>query len=184
VIIVEGPDGAGKTKLVERIYGDFGLQVSPKVVDSDTNAMVDLKQWTDENLAGGFQPMIFDRHRLVSEPIYSAVMHKRPDQNFWDPDWLIPAIHCLRLSVKPVMVFCLPPWEEVWKNTVNDPNNQIIFPHIQKIYNAYIAAYANWGTEALRWDYCHPDREEHYGRIHSRIQFALKTRTELRDRRH
>jgi len=181
MIVVEGPDGAGKTTLIKRLMGDFPhLELAAKVVDSDTRPMTNLRDWVNDNLAGGFKPAIFDRHRLISEPIYSSVMPREPDADFWDPEWLIPALQVFR-QIKPVVIFCLPPWSSVYLNTAHDPNNEVVVPYMHKIYNAYVAAYGNWGTDAKLWDYRHPDREHMYGRIHQNIVFALNTRTESRD---
>ena len=68
MIIVEGPDGAGKTTLIRQLQERWpDLAVAPRVVSKDAEAMVDLQEWVNINLSDGPQYKIFDRHRLISE---------------------------------------------------------------------------------------------------------------------
>lgn len=152
MIVVEGPDGAGKTQLINRLSSELGLPISPKVVDSDTRAMVNLKTWVDDNLAKGFQHTLFDRHRLISEPIYGTVMPDRVGESgFWDRRWLTRAMQKFCM-IRPMVIYCLPPVGEVVKNIANDPNNAVIRPHILRIYRAYLAV-AIRDNQGLVWDY-------------------------------
>ena len=76
MLIVEGPDGAGKTQLIQRLRLNLQLELMPRVVSSDTEMMVDLQEWVNEDLHAGLKRAIYDRHRLISEPIYGPVLRK------------------------------------------------------------------------------------------------------------
>ena len=138
MIVVEGPDGAGKTTLIDDIISATGLDVSPRVVSKDAEAMVDLKKWTEENVAKGFQNLIFDRHRLISEPIYGPILRTEPEPGFDDLPWFQGQLRRF-YQLEPVLIYCLPPLQVVWENVCNDPDNRVVHYEgtIAKIYGAY-----------------------------------------------
>lgn len=139
MIIIEGPDGAGKTTLVKHLAEKYDIPVAERVVDKDTNPMgVNLKYWTENNLKKGLQWMIFDRHRLISEPIYSNALAREPHVGFDDIEWLTGRMIDFT-RIHPFIVYCLPPYETVRTNLEGDPDNQAVFAHIQQIYNLYLA---------------------------------------------
>src|SRR5215211_3588455 len=103
LIIVEGPDGSGKTTLIEKLASEFNFPVMPRVVNKDTEAMVDLVKWTEEDLTKGFGPRIYDRHRLISEPIYGSVVRHEMQPGFDDIHWLHAMQANLR-AIRPVVI--------------------------------------------------------------------------------
>lgn len=158
MLIVEGPDGAGKTTLIEAIQEYFGdIEVAPRVVSKDAEAMVDLQQWVDDNLDGGFQYRLFDRHRLISEPIYGPALG-RSAHGFNDITWLGPRLHTFYRQVQPLIIYCLPDKGTVMRNIIDDPDNETIAPYISSIYDAYVAKAAadlEMHDRTLVWNYEH-----------------------------
>lgn len=138
MLIVEGPDGAGKTTLINLLQEELGLPVAPRVVSKATEAMVDLKQWVDDNLELGFQPTIFDRYRLISEPIYGPILRSHSQPGFNEITWLGPRIKRL-YDLDPIIIYCLPSLEVVKSNLQNDPDNAIVANYIEAVYSAYVA---------------------------------------------
>jgi hypothetical protein len=144
MIIVEGPDGAGKTTLIKQLQeafqkADIVLPIAPRVVSKDAEAMVDLKEWTEQNTRKGFQPMIFDRHRLISEPIYGPILRDYFEpgfDNFHWLDWQLTRLY----EAEPVMIYCLPPFHRVWENVRDDPENKVVaqFKVCRMIWSAYL----------------------------------------------
>lgn len=137
MIVVEGPDGAGKTTLITQLSELLDLPVAPRVVTKETRAMVDLQQWVDNNLDAGFQRTIFDRHRLISEPIYGPIIRQEQQPGFTDLGWLGPRIGRF-YALKPVIIYCIPPWETVWANIKGDMSNLVVRDRMQSIYSAYV----------------------------------------------
>jgi Deoxynucleoside kinase len=156
MLIVEGPDGAGKSTLVGRLVGTLGWEVASKVVDSNTKASVDLVQWVERNVAAGLQPRIFDRHRLISEPIYGPLLRGDMEPGFNDFRWLRQWQGRLRQEVEPLVIFCLPPLETVKANLLNDANNKAVAGIVDPMYWLYFNAAASWGYPSLVWDYTRP----------------------------
>lgn len=156
MIVVEGPDGAGKTTLIEALQERFDLPVAPRVVTKDTIAMVDLRQWVDHNLDEGFQHTIFDRHRLISEPIYGPVLRVEQEPGFNQLSWMAPRIRRF-YDLEPIIIYCLPPLDVVRANVTDDPDNTYVAEFIEPIYSAYVTraaidkCYSPGMT--LVWDY-------------------------------
>lgn len=138
MIIVEGPDGSGKSTLVNKLAQELRLPVADKVVSADLQAMTDLVKWTEDNVARGFQPTIFDRHRLISEPIYGPILKPRQDEHFCDSGWLSQQLW-LFYGCKPIIIYCLPDIRTVRENVAReDTNNQAVEGRIAAIYAAYV----------------------------------------------
>lgn len=140
MIVVEGPDGAGKTTLINQLTELTGLSVAPRVVSKDAEAMVDLVKWTEVNVSTGFQKVIFDRHRLISEPIYGPILRDKPQPGFSDPQWFY---HQLRAfyELDPIIIYCLPPYKTVYDNVKHDPDNKVVSGGIEMrlIWGAYFS---------------------------------------------
>lgn len=137
MLIVEGPDGSGKSSLIRRLSADLRWPVAPKVVDSDTTPMVNLGAWVDANTQQGFQHKIFDRHRLVSEPIYGPSLRSTQDANFLDLGW-VAEMNWRLYTARPIFIYCLPSLETVRRNVNGDPNNAAVAKRITAIYAAYV----------------------------------------------
>lgn len=139
MLIVEGPDGAGKSMLVERLSRDLKMPIAPKVVGSNTQPLQDLAEWTEANLNKGFQRVVFDRHRLISEPIYGPATRNTQDVNFLDLGWLAEMTYRFYQS-NPLIVYCLPTLDVVRKNVSReDTDNSVVAGRITAIYAGYVA---------------------------------------------
>lgn len=142
MLIVEGPDGSGKTTLVRELADQLQWPVADKVVDGQTRALTDLKKWTEDNVASGWQEMIFDRHRLLSEPVYGPILKtSSPRKELYDVEWQT-KMYKLLVDAEPLVIYCLPPLEEVLKNLDGDELNQVVFGHADAIYRGYVSQFA------------------------------------------
>lgn len=140
MIVVEGPDGAGKTTLIEKLLNDFDLELQPKVVSSDTKAMTDLATWIEAQNSRGWdreKPRLYDRHGLISEPIYCNAMNRSPKRMFDNWGWL--ALELVRFyNEQPIIIYCLPPLEVVRHNVMKEEtDNAAISDQITGIWVAY-----------------------------------------------
>lgn len=149
MIIVEGPDGAGKTNLVTHLAEELQLPVAPRRVSKQAVHLVEMRPWVDENLREGLRPTLFDRHPFISEFIYGPTMKGRLPEGFDDPDWLQERLARFN-KLNPAIIWCLPPLEEVVNNIDGDPDNEAIAPHIETIYWLYYYRAMHHG---LMYDY-------------------------------
>lgn len=180
MIIVEGPDGAGKTTLIQTLVEATGLPVAPRVVSKDTEAMTDLVKWTEENVAKGFQATIFDRHRLFSEPIYGPVLRSTLTPEFSDPEWFYAQLSQLYDS-DPFIIYCLPPFHTVLSNVLGSEDNKVFhgdLQAIQAIWGGYLnkaVTESTFRTRTFMYDYTdHEDVHLVLPHIISRIKEQLK----------
>lgn len=162
MLIVEGPDGAGKTTLVNRLSKELDMYVMPRVVSKDAEAMVDLVNWVHEDVTSGIKRALYDRHRLISEPIYGPVLRGRMEPGFDNIRWLKDYQRKFR-ELQPFVIFCLPPLEQVLKNVDGDTDNAVVGGQIELIYWLYHNMAALWPTPSAVWDYTVPEENTYRG---------------------
>lgn len=136
MIVVEGPDGSGKTTLIKELSKSLKLPVAPRVVSKDAEAMVDLVEWVKTNVGGGFKPLIFDRHRLISEFIYGPILRDDQSPGFISTNWVAEMLFKF-YTCNPIIIYCLPPVEVVEQNVKADPDNQVVWGKSRALYTAY-----------------------------------------------
>lgn len=139
IIILEGPDGSGKTTLLHKLAEGFGLPIVDRVVSKSGETELDLAKWVEETNEAGFQFKLYDRHRLISNPVYSPVLGRASQDAFRDRDWVIQATGNFYKQVDPYVIYCLPPLEVVRANVQADSTNHWLLGRIDAVYEAYLA---------------------------------------------
>lgn len=155
MIIVEGADGAGKTTLVKEIAAQFPVTVAPRVVSTEAKAMGDLKQATEDRTRNLNQGMIFDRHPLISGPIYHSVLGGTTNAfMFENLGWLV-AMNTLFIRARPTIIYCIPPREVCLETNVDCWPSHTSYDNREAIYDLYMARAAiDLGTtRAVHYDY-------------------------------
>lgn len=122
MIIVEGPDGAGKTTLVEQLSRSLGWPVAEKAVSSAAVTIRPPKEWVETSLSLGWHPMIYDRHALISEGIYGPAWKGRLRVPFEDAGWL-EQMNLKWAQAHPFLIICLPRFLKVMDNITFDQQN-------------------------------------------------------------
>lgn len=180
MIIVEGPDGGGKSTLVKQMQDRYGLRVAPRVVSKETTAMVDLKDWVENNLEEGPQWLLFDRHRLISETIYGPIIRGYAEDGFDSVTGMM--LWMKRFyELEPLIIYCMPPYRMVSANVRDDPDNTAVAWRIEAIYQAYAARaamdYALSPGSTVIWDYTTDGRETDPLRLFDGHIEGMKKRT-------
>ena len=144
MIVLEGPDGSGKSTLAQQLSKDLEIPIAPRVVSSGAIAMVDLVKWVEDNLRTGYQQVIFDRHRLISEMIYGPLLKGGPSEGFDDFHWLANRQAEFQ-SLNPTVIVCLPPLDKVRQNIWADEDNHRLFANQESVDRLYWM-YFNWAA--------------------------------------
>lgn len=165
MIVVEGVDGSGKTNLVSRLCESFDIDWEEKVVDKDTNPIgsISFKGWVENDLRQWPRAAIYDRHRLISEPIYAPIMRGRLADGFDDPMWFSRQLRMF-WKAHPVVIYCMPPPDVVAANVAReDTENEAVCKSIATLYWLYHADYCrNLGRmNIMAWDYTQDDYDSH-----------------------
>lgn len=165
VIIVEGPDGAGKTTFIKTLAIELKLEVAPKFVTSKgAGAGVnDLfgAAYKDVVTMHDRPAMIYDRHPMISEYIYGPITRgKLPE------DFLTPQAHAtLRMMADQVLViWCLPSVQTCANNVVDlsKPAQMHGVEHnIDKIWAMYHSMRMWWCGQSTVYDYNVGDDDNH-----------------------
>jgi hypothetical protein len=175
-IIVEGPDGAGKTTLITELQKTYGLQREPRAASSTEGPITDLVQYTDAadyTIRIRRRVTLWDRHPLISEPIYSA-MTNRPNQFQDEPlEWL--QDRYATLINFALVVWCLPPLENVRANVRNPDIHQLrgVEEQIDHIYNGYRHTASVWDTFPHSMIFDYTDRPRSAAILHSTIKLGV-----------
>jgi hypothetical protein len=161
ILIIEGPDGAGKTNLVKRLSTDLRIPIHERSANSDSSATLNTEVSRGANLAAWAykdvitmpdQPFsIYDRHCLISEFVYGPIT-----RGHLDPNMLSTTVHFLirTMAEKCFVVFCHPTNEEITKNIQLDPVSQsVVGTNGLNIAYAYDALKMFWPGQNMYYNY-------------------------------
>lgn len=161
MFIVEGPDGAGKTTLIRRLQQEIKFEVRPRACTSDNGIDVaTLKDWVMQDLSRPIHDKgFYDRHPLISEPIYGPIIRGRMADGFNDWEWMSKTLNIFNHR-EPIIVFCLPPKQLVLDN-VKDTHEATtehlegVLLHTEAIYEMYCfrAAQQSQHGDVMVWNY-------------------------------
>lgn len=155
-IIVEGPDGSGKTGLVAKLSHSFGYPIHERASHSRTGPVPSVDVWahTDVATMADQPPSVYDRHPIISEPIYAALVRKEmPHGEFINPDWR-KAMRA-RAAEHALLILCMPGLNTVTKNVLANEGDQMpgVLANIAAIYTAYQMAWDLWPGYGVHWNY-------------------------------
>lgn len=154
VIIIEGPDGSGKTRLQGMLSKALALPLHERASDSIKGPVKNLSTWVYNDVSTlETQPLsIYDRHPLISEFIYGPIC-----RSYLDPNMLSPAIPMMidQLAKKSLVIFCRPPNREIMTNVNRSGPQQMpgVVTHAMGITYAYDAMRLFWKGDQIGFDY-------------------------------
>ena len=136
MIIVEGPDGAGKSTLVKKLCKELGLKVGERGVGDRDLLYKSTRQDTYTALSeavGSHEPVkVWDR-LFFSEFVYCQVVGRecefaRPEEEFIRR--VLDALEC-------PMIFCMPPFDVVEANVHKEKQMKGVRKGIEETYQKY-----------------------------------------------
>lgn len=140
MIIVEGPDGAGKSTFIKRLR-DQSIFVTvalggPTALPEEMRQVLGLFRQLEKQAC----PIVWDRHPLISEKIYSELL---------DRPCLLPPEATLNPSV--LIVYCRPPDPIIWENVQSGRHLKGVRERVGAMVDLYDEAMKN--IDHLRYDY-------------------------------
>lgn len=165
MIIVEGCDGAGKSTLIDALTRTFfpNLKLGPKASTSlggvsHHREPEALSQWVDAEMAHwsdpGYGPRLYDRHPLISEPIYGPVVRNHLSPQFVN-GWYRTRLMTIRHMA--LVIFVDPGWEAVRDALGSDPEGQMpgVVENARAIWYNYRTLNMSWTGKGIT--YCRTD---------------------------
>lgn len=143
MIILEGPDGGGKSTLMDELLTHYTrLSQAPRASSSgpDGGPVADLYEWAHADVhSWRDKPVqLYDRHPLVSEYIYGPVIRGTVDPRFH-------TTHLRRrVQHRALLVLCLPPLEAVRSSVSAERDMAGVHTHIDTIWHLYASLRASW----------------------------------------
>lgn len=160
-IIVEGPDGAGKSTLIKALSEMLSLPVHPKFAKSSGPDLETLDRRTHadlESLAGyAKSPGVYDRYPLISELIYGPLVRHSLTGWFNDKEWV--DIGHKVLQHRTVVVWCLPRLGVLRRNVSSTRDMPGVREHIDAINLCYMEMHEGWKGPKIAYNY-EKDRPE------------------------
>jgi DNA polymerase III delta prime subunit len=149
VVIIEGPDGCGKTTLAHRLERECGLEYAryPGISSSKGSTDTGVVLWWKLQLDKAHENnRVYDRCFYISEQVYQMVMPER--MLMLGGEAMIGGIADV-WQVNPLIIFCLPPKEVFEKNTFQVGRPQLLGVDerlMRKTYWQYWCMYGLWSN--------------------------------------
>ena len=156
MLIIEGPDGSGKTTLIGQLEERLGVTREPRAVTSSAEVIKPMGQYALDEIAKGYGRRIYDRFNLISSPFYCMLPNPTFRDELRDQEWLMNTWIKFR-QVGPVIIVCLPPLEVVKENCLSDDTSKVAQGDIETIYWLYHNFAAQYPWVAAVYDYTKQD---------------------------
>lgn len=140
MLIIEGPDGAGKSTLIRSLRLEYPeLKLAPRACTSLAGPLSgdDLIFWLKKY--GALYGYIYDRHPCISGPVYDAVYAGTPEERTWS--FIQGTFYELRENSK--VIYCRPPRREIIRAVNESDQMGGVDRKIHQIIDAYDAIMAN-----------------------------------------
>jgi hypothetical protein len=149
MIIIEGPDGAGKSTLISSLMLKYPrLKMAPRPCTSLGGPLAgkELAWWLEEY--GVMPGYLYDRHQCISGPVYDAVLERPVDPQVQS---VLQSVFYDMLSSARV-IYCRPPRAEIVRAISDNAQLDGVARKIHEIISTYDALMCNIVTHE-RYDW-------------------------------
>ena len=155
-IIVEGVDGSGKDTLIRELLGAFpDHTLHDRASTSLGGPVKNLGEWVANDAVRMSEtgPWIYNRHPLISEPIYGRIRPDRPtEEPFTNPAWI--SAYRRIVARESVVIICQPPYHVV-RTTLEQQGPDA---HMPGVYDNALDLYTRYATfvwpgRVIRYNY-------------------------------
>lgn len=157
MIVVEGPDGAGKSTLVRKLMTEFNLPMHERASEGVAGPVSDLFGWAHRDVVSmaDQEISVYDRHPLISEYVYGPIC-----RSTLPPGFTTSTAHALvrMMAMHALVVLCRPPSERLKASVAPERDMPGVTEHIERIASAYDALRIFWPGQILSYDYTFPEQ--------------------------
>lgn len=167
MIILEGPDGGGKSTLLEALtlqYPSIPVHARASSSGADGGPVADLYDWAAKDVSTWREQGVhfYDRHPLISEYIYGPVV-----RGTMDPRFLTTGLR-RKVQHRALIVMCLPPLDAVRASVSAERDMPGVTTHIDTIWHLYASLRAQLpGVAVEPYDYTKDKPEKLFPPINS-----------------
>lgn len=141
-IVVEGPDGSGKTTLIDQLMDSFELTKHARSCTSLGGPLPDVDVWgmqTSSRIVKheSTHNYLFDRIPFISGPIYTHALGNPPQRGYSNVGWW--ESWAKLWFPRTLLIVCLPPFENVETNVRRSENMPGVSDNTARIYAGYDA---------------------------------------------
>lgn len=154
IVVVEGPDGAGKSTLIDNIrlasdkhYVSLRRSGPPKRIEEITYII----RWIEKH--SGPTPLILDRHPFISEAIYGSLLRGKSLLEGYYTMYDIEEHFKVHIDH---ILFCRPPTETIMRKMHENPQLTGVHEKIEEIatkYDQTMLLLESWGVRIVRYDW-------------------------------
>lgn len=165
MLIVEGPDGAGKTTLIKDIVKQLqswttalSVKEPVKVIKSPGPLGEGLFEWAVNALSRAIEPVVFDRFPLFSEIVYGPILRRKLLMNRTQFDEL----KTLLIDWNPLVVYCRPPTSTLTESSKTEEQMEGVLGNLKQIINNYDHHLLFWMRDfrVFHYDFTQPENKE------------------------
>lgn len=133
-VIIEGPDGAGKSTLMRQLMRQHPeYQRAPRACSSLGGPLrgADLVAYLTQY--GSMDGAIYDRHPVISGAVYDAVL--RPAPEIATARYLLEACYWIIKNAR--VIYCRPPTDVIFRTVATSPQMPGVARNIYRIIGTY-----------------------------------------------
>ena len=161
MIVVEGPDGTGKSTLINRLHRELKLNLRPRFADSIGGPVENVFDAMLEDLnAGVGRDHLYDRYPFISEPIYGTHVRGAYDPRFGNSE-----MQEALSFYKPLVILCAPNYGTALANVESSDQMPGVAENYRKIWEGYYSFMINYPYELFVWDYENMDIQTLFNRV-------------------